>query len=59
MHNEFEAEREIKELSLNAKMHLSHVVRGFMMRVLSAYCLERDVEAEIKEFEALWTNLGL
>ena len=35
MHNEPEAIREISALSLNAKHHLSHVLRNGLMNILS------------------------
>lgn len=59
VHNEFEAEREIKELSLNAKAHLSHILRNGLQALLGLYADEKKQWKRFSELEQQLKDLGL
>lgn len=59
LYDEARAVNAIGELSVEARMHLSHVVRNGMALVLSASRLGGDVEKAVFEFESRWKELGL
>ncbi|MEK6532115.1 MAG: hypothetical protein AABZ23_06465 [Deltaproteobacteria bacterium] len=59
MHNEMEAIREIKDLSKNAKMHLSHILRNGLMLVMSENEDNIGVNKRIFEIENKLKELGL
>lgn len=56
MHNEYEAIREIQSLSLNAKAHLSHVLRNGLVLIRAS--IRQDNE-ELKRLERLIEELGI
>ena len=56
MHNEPEAVRELSALSLNAKAHLSHILRNGLMLVRSSIKTHND---ELVKLERLIEELGL
>ena len=60
MHNEPEAIRELSALSLNAKHHLSHIIRNGLMNIIS--CNGRKnvgVEDAVLNLEGQIKELGL
>lgn len=59
LYDEKEALNKIKDLDLDVRLHLSHVVRNGMCLMLSAVRLGHDVEKAVFEFESRWTELGL
>lgn len=59
IYDEAGAVEAIGGLSVEARMHLSHVVRNGMAVVLSAARLGHDVEKAVFEFESRWKELGL
>lgn len=59
MHNEIEAIREIKDLSRNAKMHLSHILRNGLMLIVSENEDSIGVNKRIFELENKIKELGL
>lgn len=59
MHNEEKAIQEIKALSVNARHHLSHVLRNGLCTILSAALLKEDVEREVIAVEKRIKEMGL
>ena len=56
MHNEPEAVRELSALSLNAKAHLSHILRNGLVLVRGSIKTHND---ELVKLERLIEELGL
>ena len=57
MHDEAAALEEIKGLSLNARHHLSHVLRNGLCSLLGSRCV--DLERVVMEIEAKIKDMGL
>lgn len=56
MHNEPEAIRELNALSLNAKLHLSHILRNGILLIRGS--IKQDNE-ELKKLERTIEELGI
>lgn len=59
LYDEKKGYEDIKALSKDGRAVLSHIVRNAMCSILSAHCIGADVQAEIKDFENKWGDLGL
>ena len=59
MYDEQKGITEVKSLSKDAKCVLSHVLRNGLCNILSAHCLDMDVQEEIRLFESRIEGLGL
>ncbi|MFQ5736747.1 MAG: hypothetical protein ACE5GY_07775 [Thermodesulfobacteriota bacterium] len=57
LYEEKSAVEHIRSLPMEARLHLSHVVRNGLCGVLSAVKLGADVERAIYEFESRWREL--
>jgi len=55
-HNEFEAVREIQSLSLNARAHLSHVLRNGLVLIRASI---KGQNEEVTKLERLIEEMGL
>lgn len=56
MHNEPEAIREIQALSLNAKHHLSHILRNGLVLIRASI---KENNEEVAKLERLIEEMGL
>lgn len=56
MHNEYEAIRELQSLSLNARAHLSHVLRNGLVLIRASIKEHND---EVVKLERIIEEMGL
>lgn len=59
LYDEDMAVEEIKRIPLDARLHLSHVVRNGMCVIIANYKLGGDVEKAVLELEKRWGEFGL
>ena len=59
MYDEMKGKADVKALSREGRAYLSHVIRNGMCNILSAHCMEMDVQEEIHALERKIEEVGL
>lgn len=59
LYDEDMAIEKIKRIPLDARLHLSHVVRNGMCVIIANYRLGGDVEKAVLDLEKIWGEFGL
>lgn len=59
LYDEEKALEEIRRMPVEARLHLSHVVRNSFCVIAALHRLGGDVGRAIEEFERKWREMGL